>query len=89
MGITLFVILFLREFGHLKKLYYKLFGYADKKEVEEIPKVALDSDVQAEKNRVRNMSTEEISQSNMVMMDLVKVYGKFTAVKGVSVAVKE
>lgn len=87
-GILSFVILFLKEFGLLKKLRYKVFQRVDQV-VEAVPNVALDSDVQEEIVRVRNMSMEEIKEANMVMMDMVKVYGKFHAVKGVSVAVKE
>lgn len=88
-GVFLFIVLFLKEFGLLKSLYYKVFRSSDESALELIPKVALDSDVQAEKIKVRNMSTKDIAESNMVMMDMVKVYGKFPAVKGVSVAVKE
>lgn len=88
-GIVSFVVLFLKEFGLLKKLRYKIFHRVDQEVVEAVPKVALDSDVQEEILRVRNMSMEEIKEANMVMMDMVKVYGKFHAVKGVSVAVKE
>lgn len=87
-GILFLVILFLKEFGLLKKLRYKVFQRVDQV-VEAVPNVALDSDVQEEIVRVRNMSMEEIKEANMVMMDMVKVYGKFHAVKGVSVAVKE
>lgn len=89
MGIILFIFLFLKEFGHLKALYYKLFQSGEHNAVSEIPQISLDSDVQAEKDRVRNMSLDQIRESNMVMQDLVKVYKKFPAVKGVSVAVKE
>lgn len=89
-GIVSFVVLFLKEFGLLKKLRYKIFHRVDQEVVEgSVPRVALDSDVQEEILRVRNMSMEEIKEANMVMMDMVKVYGKFHAVKGVSVAVKE
>lgn len=88
-GIILYIILFLKEFGFFDKIHYKLFHKTDQKVLDEIPTIALDSDVQAEKVRVRNMSMEEIRESNMVMMDMVKVYKKFPAVKGVSVAVKE
>lgn len=88
-GIILFIVLFLIEFGQFKRIIYRLCHKSDDKALEEIPQVALDTDVQAEKLKVRNMSMEEIRESNMVMMDMVKVYGRFPAVKGVSVAVKE
>lgn len=88
-GIILYTVLFLIEFGHFKTIIHRLFHKTDDKALEEISQVALDTDVQAEKVKVRNMSMEEIRESNMVMMDMVKMYGKFPAVKGVSVAVKE
>lgn len=88
-GVLLFCVLFLKEFGKLKTLYYKWFRRTDMSVLEKLPQVALDSDVQTEKIRVRNMSTQEIQETNMVMQDMVKVYESFPAVKGVSVAVKE
>lgn len=82
-------MLFLKEFGKLKNIYYKLRHRKKNQILEELPQVSLDSDVQAEKIKVRNMSPEDIQEANMVMQDMVKVYKKFPAVKGVSVAVKE
>lgn len=49
---------------------------------------ALDSDVINEKNKVNSMSPEEVESNNLVLQNLTKVYGKFIAVKGISVAVK-
>lgn len=89
MGIILYALLFLKEFGYLKKLRYKLCHATDPSALETMPTVGLDSDVLNEKLRVRNMLEKDVKEENMVMRDLVKVYGKFMAVKGVSVAVKE
>lgn len=88
-GIILYVFLFLKEFGYLKKLRYKMCHAKDTSALESIPTVGLDSDVMDEKLRVRNMLEKHVKEENMVMRDMVKVYGKFMAVKSVSVAVKE
>lgn len=88
-GIILFAFLFLKEFGHFKTLYYKIFKSKDNKALEMISKVGLDSDVLDEKTKVRNMSLTEIKDSNMVIRNMTKVYKDFPAVKGISVSVKE
>lgn len=88
-GILLYVILFLKEFGFLKELYYKLFDRVKSTSIEMVSKVGLDSDVMEERIKVRNMAPDEIKETNLVMKDMTKLYGGFSAVKGVSVAVKE
>lgn len=88
-GILLYIVLFLKEFGFLKELYYRVFHRVDNTLIEMMPKVGLDSDVMEERIKVRNMAMDEVKESNLVVKDLAKLYGSFPAVKGVSVAVKE
>lgn len=47
-----------------------------------------DDDVAAEKDRINNMSPQELQSETMVMQNVSKFYGKFCAVNKISVAIK-
>lgn len=60
-----------------------------KSEEQDINDTNLDCDVLEEKRLVTRLKDKELSQYNLVIKDLKKCYGKHTAVKGMSVAVKK
>lgn len=47
-----------------------------------------DDDVLAERDRIKNMTPQELKSETMVMQDVSKFYGKFCAVNKMSVSIK-
>ncbi|XP_055683327.1 phospholipid-transporting ATPase ABCA3 isoform X3 [Lutzomyia longipalpis] len=87
-GVIMFGILLIKETRVLEGVFYR-----GKKAIEApIPETEeesglLDSDVQAEKNRIREMTLADIENHNLILKDMTKYYGKFLAVNQLCVGV--
>lgn len=87
-GIFAFGMLLLNEYGIVAALFYSI-----KSRFKKITIIAsdepIDSNVLEEKEKVRNMSSLEIKNYNLVVNNMSKVYGKFVAVNKMCVAVEQ
>lgn len=50
--------------------------------------VDVDDDVQAEKEQINNMTDDELRSQAIVMKNVSKFYGKFCAIKQISLSIK-
>ncbi|CAG9761787.1 unnamed protein product [Ceutorhynchus assimilis] len=86
-GFVLLVSLLITEFKLFSKITYKIRQKYSPKYPVDVPDE--DSDVQAEKNKIRDTPHEElISNYTMVLKDLTKYYKNFVAVNGLCLGVK-
>lgn len=85
-GFFWFSVLFFLEFGMLQRAISKLRA---KRQLQSLRPVSPDedADVKNERQRVHQMSVREIQDTNLVIKDLAKFYGKFLAVNQLCVAV--
>lgn len=84
-GVILFVVLGLKELGYIKR-----WSYCGAEQVENIQEdMEEDSDVTAEKKRVRRMTPGKIQATNLVVTEMSKHYKDFQAVKSLNFAVDE
>jgi ATP-binding cassette subfamily A (ABC1) protein 3 len=79
---TLVLLVEYRVFDFLLKNRFTYFGILPQTEDDE-----MDSDVQAEKQRVEHMGEYEIKANNLVIRNMTKFYKKFLAVNQISVGV--
>ncbi|GAB0097260.1 ATP-binding cassette sub-family A member 3 [Sergentomyia squamirostris] len=87
-GVTLFIVLLLKETRVFEGIFYR-----GKKAIQlAIPETeeegGLDNDVQAEKRRVHDMTQPDIENHNLVLKDMTKYYGDFLAVNQLCVGVE-
>ena len=85
-AIIFFAILLLHEFGLISLAIYYIRGH-HKAETPRLPKSKLNDDVQAEKDKVNEMSSAQLVSTNLVVRNLTKFYGDFLAVKELCIAV--
>ncbi|XP_055602218.1 phospholipid-transporting ATPase ABCA1-like [Uranotaenia lowii] len=83
-GVFCFVMLWCIEHNLFRKMWNKIRPNHDYRYA--APQPNIDSDVQAEKDRVSLMSTYDISAQTVVLQNLTKNYGPVTAVKWLSLA---
>lgn len=57
--------------------------------IAETEEAVLDSDVKAEKDRIKALSVGEITNSNLILKNVTKFYSNFLAVNQLCVGVKE
>lgn len=88
-GVVFFLIVFLRELGYFKHLHYKMSTAKGYPNIDLRACISMDSDVATEKQRVQNMSCDEIQTSSLVMKDMSKFYKDLLAVNSVCVGVEE
>lgn len=86
-GIVTFILLILLEVGGIKLIKSFIFGFIRRKNPYVEPQT-VDSDVQAEKERIDKMSVSELQSETMVMQNVSKFYGNFCAVNQISLASK-
>lgn len=86
-GIVCFIILLIFEYRVFEGIAYAIAGMWQGK-----PKKAqeddYDDDVFAEKERVQEMTKDDLQANNLVLKDLSKYYGNFLAVNQLSIAVQ-
>lgn len=86
-SIVAFVVLNLLEVGGIKLIKSFIFGFM-RRNNPYIDAATVDSDVQAEKERIDRMSVRELQSETMIMQNVSKFYGEFCAVNQISVAIK-
>lgn len=86
-GIVFFAILFLIEFRVFSMIFYHISNaFATKTFTLNVDDI--DEDVLEEKNKVDEMTPDDLRANNLVLDKLTKFYGKLLAVNQVSVAVQ-
>ncbi|XP_065074347.1 phospholipid-transporting ATPase ABCA3-like [Ochlerotatus camptorhynchus] len=85
LGLVCFAILMIIEYRVLNKVFDNLTSM---KKTPALSSNNMDADVLAEKERVSNMTMNEISATNLVLRDVTKYYKKFPAVNQLSVSVE-
>ncbi|KAJ6632964.1 Phospholipid-transporting ATPase ABCA3, partial [Pseudolycoriella hygida] len=87
-GVIVFVVLLLNEYGLVAAVFYKIRNCFVKFTLEPSTE-PVDSDVQEEKDKVLNMSRFEIESYNLVVDNMSKAYDKFVAVNSMCIAVEQ
>lgn len=85
-AILCFVILLLHELGLISLAIYYI-RHRRKEETPRVPKSKLNDDVQAEKDKVNGMNSQELMSTNLVVRNLTKFYGDLIAVKELCIAI--
>lgn len=96
-GSVCFTILLLLELRALEGLFYGIRGLirrcCGKQTVDSLnlstDDALIDTDVQIEKDRVKEMSDDVIASNNLVLRNMTKIYNKFVAVNQLSIAVDQ
>lgn len=86
-GVAAYIVLIGIELGGLRLVRQLIFRYMKRSYPDNGPETE-DDDVAAEKDRINNMSPQELQSETMVMQNVSKFYGKFCAVNKISVAIK-
>lgn len=88
-GILCYILLFIMEFRVIRTLIYLT---SEKSKLQMPPAKAddrpIDGDVTAEKDRVAEMTNEDLKTHDLVLKDLTKLYGRTVAVNQISVGVQ-
>lgn len=87
-GVGAFLILIIIEYGALRMIKQVIFQYIKRIYPDNTPSGVDDDDVLAERDRIKNMTPQELKSEMMVMQDVSKFYGKFCAVNKISVSIK-
>lgn len=92
-GVVSWAIIFLIEFLRLKNLDWRKFCKIGTRNKDfnnnNTEETNIDNDVLEEKRLVKRLKDKELAQYNLVIKELRKCYGKYTAVKDMSVAVNK
>lgn len=88
-GFVSWAIIFLIEFLSRKNLTWNACQRIENINNNELEDENLDCDVLEEQRLVKRLKDKELAQYNLVIKDLSKSYGKYTAVKEMSVAVNK
>lgn len=89
-GVVCFIILMIIEYRVFEGISYYLGSFFER----EVPVPTanqvsqIDSDVDAEKKRVKQMTMADLEANNLVLQSLVKYYGKFLAVNQLSIGIQ-
>lgn len=88
-GVLFMAILFMVEFRMFHRMLYKCKRSPAQalSPTTGLDGAVVDSDVMEEKNRIENMSNNEIRANNLVVRNMTKFYGKFRAVNDICVGV--
>lgn len=86
-GIVVFIILLAIEFGAVKFIKMLIFQFMPKTYPYTDP-ASIDDDVLTEKERIDQMSLNQLKSETMVMQNVSKFYGNFCAVNKFSVSIK-
>lgn len=87
-GVVAFILLIITEMGAFRMLQMLVLKRRGDQQCDSNGLVD-DDDVLAEKQRINEMSVEELQSEPMVMQNISKFYGSFQAVKNVSFAAKK
>lgn len=85
-GIIAYVLLLSIEFGVFKWMFSFIPRRAKIVPMDDL--VDVDDDVQAEKEQINNMTDDELRSQAIVMKNVSKFYGKFCAIKQISLSIK-
>ncbi|XP_017106501.2 phospholipid-transporting ATPase ABCA3 isoform X1 [Drosophila bipectinata] len=87
-GVVFFLIIIVLEFRLINELIYNVRKIVSKPPPPP-PDGHLDDDVASERERILNMSSNELANKNLVLDRVTKYYGQFLAVNQVSLCVQE
>lgn len=87
-AIVCYVLLFIMEFRVIRTLIYCTRGKSKSKlppkNADDVP---IDDDVQGEKDRVAELTDEDLQAQDLVLKDLTKLYGRTMAVNEISLGI--
>lgn len=86
-GIILISILLLIEYRVFEKIRYKI--WKSRLPSSSLPETSEDSDVLNEKQKIKNLTPEQINNSSLVMRDVTKYYKRFRAVNNLCLEVNK
>lgn len=87
-GIAAYILLIISDRGAFR-MVKQLISRKIRRIYPEIGSKTVDYDVFVEKERVNQMTEEELEAEAVVMQNVSKFYGKFCAVNQISVAIKK
>lgn len=88
-GMAAYILLIVIERGALRLLQSHMSKWRKRMNNNSYELGPVDDDVQAEKDRIDQMTTEDLKSETMVLQDVSKFYGSFQAVKNVSFTIKK
>lgn len=87
-GIVCFVILLIIEYRLFEGISYYISSFFERDLPLPSSQNEIDSDVDVEKKRVKQMTMVDLEANNLVLQSLSKYYGKFLAVNQISIGIQ-
>lgn len=87
-GVVCFIILLIIEYRVFEGISYYISSFFEREVPAPAAQAQIDSDVDAEKKRVKQMTMADLEANNLVLQSLVKYYGKFLAVNQLSIGIQ-
>ncbi|KAJ6635436.1 Phospholipid-transporting ATPase ABCA3 [Pseudolycoriella hygida] len=88
-GVVSFFILFAMEFRWIQNFYFRLRSLKRVTNIPESEDGTVDSDVMAEKNKIRSLTPYIEANNNLIVKDFTKFYGNILAVNQICVGVNK
>lgn len=87
-GIVSFLVLLIIEYRVFEGVTYYLHSFFERKLPLMTVEGEIDTDVDAEKKRVKQMTMADLETNNLVLQSLTKFYGSFLAVNQISIGIQ-
>lgn len=87
-GFVCFFVLLIIEYRVFEGISYYISSFFERKLPAPSTQHAIDTDVDAEKSRVKQMTMADLEANNLVLQSLSKYYGKFLAVNQLSIGIQ-
>lgn len=87
-GVVCFIILLIIEYRVFEGVSYYISSFFEHTLPVQSSEIQIDSDVDAEKKRVKQMTMADLASNNLVLQSLSKYYGKFLAVNQLSIGIQ-
>lgn len=87
-GCVCFFILLIIEYRVFEGISYYIGGFFERKLPALAAQGAVDTDVDTEKKRIKQMTMADLQANNLVLQSLSKYYGNFLAVNQLSIGIQ-
>lgn len=87
-GVVCFIILLIIEYRVFEGVSYYISSFFERELPAPASQTQIDSDVDTEKKRVKQMTMADLEANNLVLQSLSKYYGKFLAVNQLSIGIQ-
>lgn len=87
-GVVCFIILLIIEYRLFEGISYYISSFFERELPVPAAQTQIDTDVDAEKKRVKQMKMPDLQANNLVLQSLSKYYGKFLAVNQLSIGIQ-